>query len=126
MQIFKRGTLRFWGEWFGRPMDNIHTVVDALYDETDRILILLFDQGEKCTVFNPVGIVNEQNHFHIDDASKIVWEWYHYGKEQVPANLYRITYTKSAPCEISVEYDTFWEKGHKILNPFQKPALTIC
>src|SRR3981081_4554117 len=23
----KKGSLRFWGEWFGRPHDNIHTLV---------------------------------------------------------------------------------------------------
>ena len=127
MEVFKRGTLQFWGEWFGRPMDNYHTVVDVLYNKSDNVLILLFDQGEKCTIFNPASIVNEPKEFHIDDAYKIVWEWYYYGKEKVPSNLNRITYTKMGPCEISVDYDTFYEQGQKIFNSSEKSyALRIC
>ena len=126
MEVFKRGTLCFWGEWFGRPMDNFHTVVDAQYDKSVNTLTLLFDQGEKCTVYNPDGIVNEQKQFHITDADKIVWEWYHYGKEKIPENLYRKTYTKISKCEILAEYDTLWEQGQKVFNPSKNFALKIC
>ena len=33
MKIAKSGTLRFWGDWFGRPMDNVHTVAKVIYKE---------------------------------------------------------------------------------------------
>lgn len=40
-----------------------------------------------------IGIVNEQNDFHIESAEKIVWEWYCYGKEHTPENFCSLEYT---------------------------------
>lgn len=99
MNILKKGgSLRFFGEWFGRPYDNFHRPVSAQLD--GNVLVILFDGSEKCTVYDPFGIVNEPNDFHIERASKVVWEWYNYGREQVPENLCRRVYvcadTKSA------------------------------
>ena len=92
MNILKNGgTLRFWGEWFGRPMDNFHRPVSAELEE--RVLTIRFSDGEKCTVCEPAGIVNKPNDFHIESASKIVWEWYSFGKAQTPENLCRREYS---------------------------------
>lgn len=92
--IKKGGTLRFWGEWFGRPYDNFHIPVGA--ELAGDILTIRFKNGEKCTVYDPSEIVNEPNDFHIARASKIVWEWYCYGKEHTPKNLCRREYENSA------------------------------
>lgn len=92
MEILKTdGTLRFWGEWFGRPYDNFHKLVSA--ELSENVLIIRFENGEKCIVFEPSEIVNEPNDFHIAHASKIVWEWYYYGKEHTPENLCRREYS---------------------------------
>ena len=32
VKIQKFGSLRFWGDWFGRPMDNCHKPVSASFD----------------------------------------------------------------------------------------------
>lgn len=86
MDILKKGgSLRFFGEWFGRPYDNFHSPESAEFSE--NVLVILFDGGEKCVVYDPLGIVNEPNDFHVESASKIVWEWYCYGKEHTPKNL---------------------------------------
>lgn len=87
----KGGTLRFWGDWFGRPYDNFHKPVSA--EHNGSVLTIRFDNGERLTVFEPSGIVNEQNDFHIESASKIVWEWYYYGRVRTPENLCRLEYT---------------------------------
>lgn len=93
MNILKKGgSLRFFGEWFGRPHDNFHRPLSAELSET--VLVILFDGGEKCTVYDPFGIVNEPNDLHIERASKIVWEWYYYGKEKTPENLCRRVYER--------------------------------
>lgn len=94
MKILKKGgSLRFFGEWFGRPYDNFYCPVSA--ELIDSVLTIRFNGGEKCTVFDPLNIVNEPNDFHIELASKIVWEWYYYGREQTPKNLCRIVYDRA-------------------------------
>ena len=42
IKVLKSGSLRFWGDWFGRPMDNIHTVVSTEYLAKENKLILHF------------------------------------------------------------------------------------
>ena len=92
MKIIKKGgTLRFFGDWFGRPYDNFHIPVSA--ELSENVLTILFNNGGKCVVYDPVGTVNEPNDFHVGRASKIVWEWYYYGKAQTPENLCRLEYT---------------------------------
>jgi len=47
----KRGTLRFWGQWFGRPSDNVHSVVGCAA-AGDRLEVR-FDQKERLVVTRP-------------------------------------------------------------------------
>lgn len=45
MDILKKdGTLRFFGEWFGRPGDNFHRPISA--EISENVLVILFDGGE--------------------------------------------------------------------------------
>lgn len=94
MKILKKdGSLRFFGQWFGRPYDNFHIPVSARLDGS--VLTILFNGGEKCAVYDPLGIVNEPNDFHIERASKVVWEWYYYGREHTSENLCRRVYNRA-------------------------------
>jgi len=88
------GTMRFWGDWFGRPMDNYHKVVKAVYNEESNILVMTFDNEEECTVYSPVGISSTKKSFYIEDADVVVWLWYYYGKERTKENRFQIQYTK--------------------------------
>lgn len=81
----KSGTLRVFGDWFGRPMDNWHTVVGAESD--GERLIVRFDQGERLTVWAPDGVVITSDRFRIARASRVRWEWYYYGRPPAPENL---------------------------------------
>lgn len=102
MEILKKGgTLRFWGDWFGRPRDNFHRPVSAELD--GGVLTIRFDNGEKCAVFNPSGIVNEPDIFRVESAEKIVWEWYYYGRKHIPENLCKREYTLVSG-SVRVEY----------------------
>jgi hypothetical protein len=49
----KGGTLRIWGDWFGRAHDNRHRVTGAtVHGES---VTIGFDQGETLTVWGPAG-----------------------------------------------------------------------
>ena len=117
MKILKKGgTLRFFGDWFGRPYDNFHIPVSA--ELSENVLTILFNDREKCVVYDPFGIVNEPNDFHIERASKIVWEWYYYGKTQVPENLCRLVYTL-----VDGEISVTGKFGKESVNDY---ALELC
>jgi len=92
LQIEKKGTVRFWGDWFGRPHDNFHTVVKIKHSEEK--CILHFDNGERCMIVEPVEIFSTKQEFHIVDAKEIIWEWYSYGKTQTRDNLMTIRYQR--------------------------------
>ncbi len=81
----KTGTLRFWGQWFGRPMDNIHQIVRCEADAD--ALRIWFNCGEKLTVEVPVGFEVSADAFWIRDADRVRWEWFYYGRAPTPENL---------------------------------------
>ena len=47
----RSGTLQIWGQWFGRPMDNVH-VCKSCEARQDHI-VLGFDNGERLAVWYP-------------------------------------------------------------------------
>lgn len=79
----KKGTLRFLGEWFGRPMDNYHIIVDVQFNQQGNTLMIKFNEGETLTVWNPANINSNSNEFYIKSATKIKWEWFSYGQPQI-------------------------------------------
>ena len=89
--VKKNGTLMFWGEWFGRPMDNYHVVTDS-YWEKDNILFIKLSNGEVITIHNPQNITSNETKFYINDASLITFEWFYYGREHTPGNMRRLKY----------------------------------
>lgn len=90
LPLVKSGTLRIWGEWFGRPYDNIHRITEASADGSK--LILSFDQGETLTICDPERATLDARTFQIVDATRVRWEWYDYGRRRSPANLYFLDY----------------------------------
>lgn len=92
-KIEKSGTLRFWGDWFGRPYDNFHTVVN--HELSENLCILYFNNGEICTIIDPIGIISNPTTFHITDASSIKWQWYLYGEPKLEKNMRIISYVRN-------------------------------
>ena len=88
----KSGSLRMFGDWFGRPMDNVHKLVKAA--SVADCLVLGFDQGETLRVWKPTGYSTEGYTIRIADADHLRWEWYYYGREQRPENLLFHDYLK--------------------------------
>jgi hypothetical protein len=88
----KAGSLRMWGEWFGKPYDNFHTIKGCFF--TGCTLILKFDGGETLTVENPEGLALSNSLFSIRSASAVQWEWFCYGRPHIADNRYYYRFTR--------------------------------
>ena len=100
----RSGTLQVWGEWFGRPMDNVHTCKSC--EAGPAQIILHFDQGERLSIWNPIQVQTRGFTLLIAKASRVRWEWYYYGRPQSPENLLFLDYTL---------------KGEKVLRTSNQP-----
>src|SRR5689334_4920571 len=80
----KSCSLTFWGDWFGRPMDNTHRIVRC--SANGDSLRLWFDEGETLTLDSPVGFDVSKDVFWVNDAALVRWEWFYYGRPKTPAN----------------------------------------
>jgi len=90
----KRGTLRFWGVWFGRPHDNVHGMVKCHAD--GDILTMRFNENEILTVWFPNGLKLESSKFQIADAERVRLEWFSYGDPQTEENRLFYDFKKTA------------------------------
>jgi len=103
LPALKAGSLRFWGQWFGRPMDNIHTVTGASAD--GETLQVRFEKGETLRVIRPVAGLIGPRDFRIDDAAELRWEWNAYGNP--PGRRYFEAYIRNGN-EIAASTDVDW------------------
>ena len=79
-------------------MDNCHRITDFRFDEVGKVLEMHFDAGGRLLVWNPANYSVGEQQFTIKEASKVRWEWYHYGGTQSRENLYSIEYVKQGSC----------------------------
>lgn len=84
----KGGSICFYGDWFGRPYDNFHSIKNTKYE--NEILEIEFDGNIRLTVENPEGIRNTEKEFTVNHAKKIVWGYNPYGYKQ--AKIREIVY----------------------------------
>jgi hypothetical protein len=75
----KAGTLRMWGEWSGKPYDNVHSINRS--SAVGSTLILGFDGGETLTIENPEGLEISDTVFSIRSVSASA-----YGREPLTIN----------------------------------------
>jgi len=88
------GTLRFWGVWFGRPYDNVHRIVASEHDR--GVLRVRFNEDEQLTVWFPVGLTLDSSVFQINDAERVLGEWFYYGRPKTQENRYFYDFVKTA------------------------------
>lgn len=79
------GTLRFYGDWIGRPYDNYHKILECSFK--DGILDITFDAGEMIKILNPSNIIFNDNKLIIKDSNCVDFLRYGYGKPQTEENL---------------------------------------
>lgn len=120
------GSMRFWGEWFGKPMDNFHRVTKAFYDNNANVLTMHFNAGEICTVYGPIGVLSTEQTFHVENAARVVWSYPYYKSPQGPEVRAQLDfvreYRNSVICTI-----TYGESVRtKRLHPEGYFAVEIC
>jgi len=101
----KAGSLRFWGSWFGRPYDNLHRLVNCEFD--DNLLGLHFNESEVLRIWEPEIATIDGKTFRIEDARRVRWEWFSYGRPKIPANLYFEDFTRELT-RITVDTNVDW------------------
>jgi hypothetical protein len=117
----KSGTLRFWGEWFGRPHDNYHRIVGCECEE--NLLKLHLNEGETLSACSPVGVIVSPTKFKIAKAERVRWEWFYYRRPKVAANLYFEEFVNS-PDGIAASTSADWYKAEFGASR-SKPAVEI-
>ena len=117
----KSGSLRIWGEWFGKPYDNHHVLKEC--SVKDDVLHLHFDEGETLSVWFPDGVTFDASTFQVAHASRVRWEWYYYGREKIAPNRYFQDFVKVGDA-ITVETNIDWYKP-KFRPRATEPAVKI-
>ena len=80
-----RGTLRFFGKWFGRPYDNHHEILKCHFKE--EVLEIEFDAGETVKISEPEDFSFNDDSILIHDAAYVELSRYAYGSPQTDENL---------------------------------------
>lgn len=86
------GTLRFYGEWFGRPYDNHHKITGCCFKED--ILKIKFDAGETVNISKPDNIIFNDKELLIQDSIGVELSRYPYGKPHTDEFLIRDRYSE--------------------------------
>jgi hypothetical protein len=102
----KQGSLRVFGDWFGRPYDNIHTVRSAVAKGNE--LVVGFDGNERLRVVSPDDWEFGEHSFRIQRARRVVWTWFCYGREQTPENLFTEEHWVDDDGEVCAFSDANW------------------
>jgi hypothetical protein len=102
----RRGSLRVYGDWFGKPKDNLHwpTSADADGDE----LIITFNEDEVLAVTSPYGWTFTSQVFRISSARRVVWRWYSYGRPKIAENLFTQEHRLGEDGRIVAQSDVDW------------------
>src|SRR5277367_2653340 len=91
----KSGSLRFWGQWFGKPYDNWYQVTAC--DADGDLLRIHFPDKETLSVWRPRDAVVDEQTFRIGDADRVRWDWSYYGSEPgLPATGEFLEFTRTA------------------------------
>lgn len=105
------GTLRFYGEWFGRPYDNYHKILECSFK--NGILDIKFDAGETLNVWNPNNIIFNNNELIIKDSTCVEFFRYYYGKPQTKENLIIDRYSNGELINPSIKSGKVYKKIFK-------------
>jgi hypothetical protein len=86
----RSGTLSFWGDWFGRPHENVHRIVGA--DSLDSATVIYFDHAESLIIDSPRGWSLNHGKFIVRQAERVRFNWFYYGRVPGPETLKFVEY----------------------------------
>ncbi|AHM59279.1 hypothetical protein D770_05060 [Flammeovirgaceae bacterium 311] len=73
--LFKGGYLRIWGDWKGRDLEQIHSIKEARYVNSENLFQIIFQDESQVSVWNPQIITESPTYLKILKAGKVRWEW---------------------------------------------------
>ncbi len=106
-QLFQGGTIRIYGDWFGKPYGNYHEINSATYDQIEKLLTLYFKEGEKLQIYNPKHLFEARTFLKIIQADSIKMTWFYKGSTHSEAKQYYIDYgneNKKITTKTNVDY----------------------
>src|ERR1700676_1853862 len=115
----KAGSLRMWGEWFGKPYDNFHSISPS--SAGGSRLMLEFDGEETLTIENPEGLKISATVFSIRSASAVRWEWFYYGRTHTEDNRYHYQFARIGSV-IEAQSNVDWYKPNLSPSPDKNAA----
>jgi hypothetical protein len=115
----KAGSLRMWGQWFGKPYDNSHSIKRCF--AVGSKLTLGFDGGEALTIENPKELEISTTIFSIRSASAVRWEWFYYGRPQTEGNRYYYQFTRTGSV-VNAESNVDWYKPNLLPSADENAA----
>lgn len=62
-KLFKGGSFRIYGDWFGKPYDNYHKIESGQFDIQSNLMTLTFNEGVKLEIYNPKHIFESTSFF---------------------------------------------------------------
>lgn len=92
--IFKEGTIRIFGDWFGKRYKNIHRIRRASYNEETEVLKLEFEDTVVLTIVKPIHIFEAPTFFKIVHAESIELTWKGIGISKDEKKAYFLNYSK--------------------------------
>jgi hypothetical protein len=107
LATLKRGSLVVFGDIFGGRIDNIHSAVSAAAAGSPSRLRVEFDEGESLDVWDPADFSFGPRMFRIQNASRVRWEWFYYGRLKTPANRFFIEH-RSDGADVRAFSDADW------------------
>ena len=118
---FKGGSLCIFGDWFGRPGDNVH--IPKTFSFENDVLTITFDDDETLTIWNPSHVQIQEHIFKIGEASKIRWEWFYYGRPKIEKNRFFREYIKDQE-GIQADTNINWY-NYQFDTSMKEPAVII-
>ncbi|NHN24853.1 hypothetical protein FIA58_004105 [Flavobacterium jejuense] len=121
--LFKGGTFRIYGDWFGKPYDNYHELKYAEFDKQLNRLTLVFKENERLEIYNPRHIFEASTFLKVVNADRITLTWFYLGKTHVKENQYYLDYKRNNN-KIVTQTDVDWYKPTFDVS-LGEPALII-
>lgn len=121
MTILHSGTPCFFGDWWGRPMDNCCRPAAAML--RGDTIVITFDQGERCAIEGAEGVENTPALFRVSAARRVIFEWY--SDPDRRRGLCRRLYTFEDPRTVLLETAGPIGERRRRFDPQGAPAMVL-
>ena len=90
--LFKGGTIKIFGDWYGEPYHNFLKIISIDFNESDKQMIIQFSKKTRITIDEPGPVLESPSVLKILSAKKINLEFQHEKKNSAIKGEYFKTY----------------------------------